>query len=552
MNRFKQLLILTLVLSLFALFLSGCSSANEKGQSSPEKALATEPLREITLCESWNFDGGFFSLQSPNVTNGNFGILYFLNNFYEPLVNYENGKIVPGLAEKWEVSPDGYTYTFTLKQGIKFSDGNEFNAQAVKTNLDNIGGILAEFNGSYGLTSTLLDEVTVIDNNTVAVKLKTPYYGALQDFASTMPMGMMSPAGYNKDGTLAEITKTKTLGTGPYMYDGQKKNETYTFVRNPHYNRGKSDVDMFHIKTIPDNDAKLMALRSGEVDMILGTGNLSYNSFNELKNSDGFEAIASDTIIQTRTMGFNVSHEPFDDHAVRLAANYAIDTSTISNSLFYGVEQPANTVLDQTLPYCNVDTGTYTYNLEKAKEILHEAGWIDSDGDGVREKSGVKLKGEFLYASDRAMLGDLATTISSHLKKAGFEITPVGKEQMVYFQEVSNGNFDLAIGITNAVPYDPYLLISRMLTGNFRDNYLAQALKGMPNADELINSLNAMTDKAEIQATYDKLLKELHDEATLIPLSRVKGMTAYRTEKITGYKFFHQPDYTDVSAIELH
>ena len=94
--------------------------------------------------------------------------------------------------------------------------------------------ILGDSNGVFGLTSTLLDEVTVVDEYTVAVKLTTPYYGALQDFAVPMPMSMMSPAGYNEDGSLAEITKTKTLGTGPYMYDGQKENAIHTMtVANP-------------------------------------------------------------------------------------------------------------------------------------------------------------------------------------------------------------------------------------------------------------------------------------------------------------------------------
>ena len=108
----------------------------------------------MTFCESWDFEGGFFSLQAPNVTNGTYGLYYFLTNFYETLVRYEDGEIVPGLAERWEVSSDGLTYTFYLKQGIKFSDGTDFNAEVVKINLDNIPGILAEFNGGWGLTST--------------------------------------------------------------------------------------------------------------------------------------------------------------------------------------------------------------------------------------------------------------------------------------------------------------------------------------------------------------------------------------------------------------
>lgn len=528
--------------------LTGCSQEKNKSEESGSN---TQSLQEITLCESWDFEGGFFSLQAPNVTNGTYGLYYFLTNFYETLVRYENGEIVPGLAESWKVSPDGLTYTFYLKQGIKFSDGMDFNAEAVKINLDNIPGILAEFNGGWGLTSTLLDEVTVIDEYTVAVKLTTPYYGALQDFSVPMPMSMMSPAGYNDDGSLAEIAKTKTLGTGPYMYDGQKENEIYTFIRNPYYDRGESDVDVFHVKVIPDNDAKVLALRNGEIDMIVGQANLTYNTFEELSDSQGFAAIASDATIQSRTMGFNVAHAPFDDPAVRLAANYAVDTNGISTNIFYGIETPAESVLDKELPYCDMDTGAYEYDIEKAKQILEDAGWIDSDGDGIREKDGVKLSGNLLYATEQASLGDLSSVLAAQLKEVGFDITPVGKEQMVYFQDISNGDFDLAIAITNAIPSDPYLLISRCLTDTVIDNYLAQGLADMDNADELINSLNAMTDSEEIQKVYNILLQELHDEATLIPLTRVKGMAAYNTDVVFSYEFYSQPDYTDVSAIKM-
>ena len=194
---------------LLAFSLVGCSQTKnqpvETGSNSQE-------LREITLCESWNFDGGFSVLQAPALHNGTFGLLYYLDNFYETLVRYDNGEIIPGLAEKWEVSSDALTYTFTLKQGIKFSDGEELNAEVVKLNFDNMPAILGDSNGVFGLTSTLLDEVTVVDEYTVAVKLTTPYYGALQDFTLPLPMGIMSPNAFNEDGSLSESVKTQTTG----------------------------------------------------------------------------------------------------------------------------------------------------------------------------------------------------------------------------------------------------------------------------------------------------------------------------------------------------
>ena len=196
-----------------------------------------------------------------------------------------------------------------------------------------------------------------------------------------------------------------------------------------------------------------------------------------------------------------------------------------------------------------VTATNYSKYCQAGKKILEDAGWVDSDGDGIREKDGVKLSGNLLYATDQASLGDLSSVLAAQLKEVGFEITPVGKEQMVYFQDISNGDFDLAIAITNAIPSDPYLLISRCLTNTVIDNYLAQGLAGMENADELINSLNAMTNEDEIQSVYNTLLQELHDEATIIPLTRVKGMVAYDTNVISSYEFYNQPDYTDVSAI---
>lgn len=101
---------------------------------------------------------------------------------------------------------------------------------------------------------------------------------------------------------------------------------------------------------------------------------------------------------------------------------------------------------------------------------------------------------------------------------------------MVYFQEVSNGNFDLAIAITNAIPSDPYLLISRCLTGTVIDNYLVQTLAGMSNADELICSLNAMTDEAEIQRVYNILLQELHDLSN----TSTRNFTISQTKSFTS------------------
>ena len=533
---------------LLAFSLVGCSQTKNRPV---ETGSNSQELREITLCESWNFDGGFSVLQAPALHNGTFGLLYYLDNFYETLVRYDNGEIVPGLAEKWEVSSDAFTYTFTLKQGIKFSDGEELNAEVVKLNFDNMPAILGDSNGVFGLTSTLLDEVTVVDEYTVAVKLTTPYYGALQDFTLPLPMGIMSPNAFNEDGSLSESVKTQTMGSGPYMYNGQKENDVYTFVRNPYYDRGEPDVDIFHVKVIPDNDAKLLALRNGEVDMLLSANNMSYDAYQELSQDTSFSTLTSDAVIQTRILGINPVSQPFEDVEIRQAVNYAINKESICQNIFSGVEVPAESVMDPALPYCDIDTGSYHYSPEQAVKLLEDAGWFDVDGDGVREKDGVKLSTSISCSSDLAMLEDVTAAVAEDLKAVGFEVTTSSKETMTYYQDVNRGEYGIGIGITFNIPMDPFQFVANLRREPMRDNMVAQGLQSLPDSDALINSLYSMTEDVEIQEVYNSILQTLHDDAVIIPLSRVKGIVAFQNEEIAGYTFASEPDYYNIALVDL-
>ena len=549
MNSAWKRVFATGIAGIFLAFsLVGCSQTKnqpvETGSNSQE-------LREITLCESWNFDGGFSVLQAPALHNGTFGLLYYLDNFYETLVRYDNGEIIPGLAEKWEVSSDALTYTFTLKQGIKFSDGEELNAEVVKLNFDNMPAILGDSNGVFGLTSTLLDEVTVVDEYTVAVKLTTPYYGALQDFTLPLPMGIMSPNAFNEDGSLSESVKTQTMGSGPYMYNGQKENDVYTFVRNPYYDRGEPDVDIFHVKVIPDNDAKLLALRNGEVDMLLSANNMSYDAYQELSQDTSFSTLTSDAVIQTRILGINPVSQPFEDVEIRQAVNYAINKESICQNIFSGVEVPAESVMDPALPYCDIDTGSYHYSPEQAVKLLEDAGWLDVDGDGVREKDGVKLSTSISCSSDLAMLEDVTAAVAEDLKAVGFEVTTSSKETMTYYQDVNRGEYGIGIGITFNIPMDPFQFVANLRREPMRDNMVAQGLQSLPDSDALINSLYSMTEDVEIQEVYNSILQTLHDDAVIIPLSRVKGIVAFQNEEIAGYTFASEPDYYNIALVDL-
>lgn len=531
--------------------LSSCSKGNieaDKKTDEVSKLVEEQQEKTMTFCESWDFDGGFFTVLSPNLIS-NYGPYNFLSNFYDTLVKYEGNKIVPSLVEKWEISEDGREYTFHLKDGIKFSDGEELNADAVRKSIESVPKLLGEYNGAYGVTSTIIEKVEILDNNKVKIILKSPYYGALHDLTMINTFGIMSPNAYNEDGTLSEETKTKTFGTGAYMYKGERKGDSYHFVLNPYYTGKVPNISSFNVNTIPDNDAKLLALQSGEIDMILGSKNISYDSYKNFENEKGIKGIISERKDVTRFLGLNASVKPFDDHKVRLAINHAIDKNSIAKDIFHGFEDVANAFLSPDLPYCNVGLKGYDYNIEEAEKILDNAGWI-KNANGIREKDGIELKGNLIYLSGVADEETLAMKISSDLAKIGIKLSPKGLERNILFQTISSGKYEAALQVTYGMPYDPYLAVANLNRQMIIDNLVAQGLVGVKDGDEMIIDVNTMVDEKEIQDQYKKILTGVEQSASLIPITYRKQIYLYRTDKIKDYKFYGIPEIYDIQGID--
>ncbi len=536
----KKFLVITMA-ALFSLTLIvGCSQNKER---------VSDQIKEITLCESWGFEGGFPTIFTPG-KHANYQARFYLGNFYETLVDYRDGKIVPGLAESWSISDDGLIYTFTLRKGIKFSDGAALNAAAVKKSLEMIPIVLGDYKGTSEVLSVLFKNFKIIDEHVIEVHLTSPYYGALQDFAKPMVLGIMSPNAYNQDGTLSDKLLTHSMGTGPYMSAGQSAENIYTFVRNPHYWGEKPEVDQFNVKVIPDNDAKALALRNGEIDLIFGSSKITYGAFKEFSEDSRYSAKTSDENIQTRLLGFNLSKQPFNDKQVRLAISHAIDKQSIVANLFYGIETKADSFLSRTLPYCDVALEPYEYDVEKAKQLLETAGWLDSDGDGIREKDGKKLKAGLLYKSGSSVDDDLALTIAASLKKLGIEVKVSTLEILAWIAELQNGNFDIAYALTYGFPVDPYSTIANMSSEPLVDNLLVQGVAHVQDGNNIIKGLTSLVDEDEIQERYDFILQEVHQNMAFVPISYIKELVVFNADKIADYQFNGQPSNLDIAGIK--
>ena len=509
----------------------------------------TTPV-SISTTESWDFSTGFYPAMSPATSNGTYGFTYYARNCYDTLVVREGGEFKAGLAETWDISDDGLTYTFHLKEGVKFSDGADLNAEAVKTSLEAAFSNLGDYIASFGKIGTLTESIEVVDEHTVAIHLTTPYYGVLNDLAMCNPMGIVSPNAFNEDLTTKEELLTQTMGTGPYMYAGDGDGTSYTFVRNPNYWGEKPDVDKFTVKVIADPDAAVLALRNGEVDLLAGTFRLSFAGYTELSSVRGIGTVLDDSTSNNRFIGFNTQKAPFNDAAVRKAVAYGIDKNTISDSVFSGLETPSEQLLDPSLPYCNIQTTTYSYNGDKAKELLNNAGWVDNDGDGIREKDGAKLSVTLDYITNQGTLDDAALVIAQELGEAGFEVTPRGSDNMTWFTQVST-DFDLSLHSTYGGYYDPFLTMTNMNPEMMSDPILWQVALAMENGTKIITELDSTGDLERVQEIYHQVLAFAADQAVLVPFTSAHQYAAFNSEKVASFSFGSDQLFIEVAKVKV-
>ena len=321
----KKLLSLLLVGVMSVMLLAGCGTTGG-GQDNPDSG-SDETEKSISIAQSANFSMGF----APGVQS--YETTYYMNNFYESLVEYRDGEYQPCLATDWTVSEDGLTYTFYLREDVQFNDGTAFNAEAVKLYFDNMKSVIGT-SANYGQLDMLTTEITVDDEYTVSFHLSRPYYNVLNDLAMVMPRGILSAAAFNDDGSLnTEYLMTHTPGTGPYMFESVNETATeYTFVKNPNYWGEEPDVDRFTVKVIPES--KVAAMRSGEVDFIIGSDTLDANSYQELSQTEGITGIISDFNFVTEFIALNDEIAPLDDQNVRTAIQMAIDKESIAQNIY--------------------------------------------------------------------------------------------------------------------------------------------------------------------------------------------------------------------------
>lgn len=475
-------------------------------------SVAAPALAEGTLTYSWSSNVGPLDPHrySPNQ-------MFAQAMLYEPLVRYRDGGVIePWLATSWTVTPDGRSYSFTLRDGVAFSDGSPFDAAAVKANID---AVLADA-ASHGWLELVaqIRSVEAVDPRTVRLTLKDPYYPVLLELALVRPLRFAAPSVLTPQGVKAPV------GTGPWLLAETRRGEYDRFTRNPSYWGPKPAYDSILVKVIPDPNARAVALETGAIDLIHGSGQISADGFARFKAAGRFQTGVS-APLATRALAINSGRAPTDEVAVRRAINHAVNKDAIVAKLLYGLEPRADALFARNFPYTDLDLPPYAYDPAVAARLLDAAGWLRPAGGGVRAKDGGTLRLELCFVGNDAREKAIAEAIQANLKAVGIDAVLVGEEVNAIQARQKDGRFGLIFGDTWGAPYDPHSFASSMRVPSHAD---FQAQSGLPmkaDIDADIGRVLVTTDEAARRDLYRRILTTLHEQAVYLPISYLTAIS---------------------------
>ena len=503
MRKPVRLLALMLVLALFAAALAGCA---KKDEETPDTPGGTETTYSDTFTYAQGADPR--GLDPALVDDGESSKI--IVNVYEGLLKYadDSTEVLPSLAKEWEISPDGLSYTFKLQEGVKFHDGTDFNAEAVKFNIDRqIPPLVTEDMAYAGFVYAQVKDVQVVDDYTVTINLTQPNTAFLANIAMSLAAPIVSPAALQAGNN---SVMENPVGTGPYKFVEWNKGENVVLERNDDYWGEKAKTKNIIFRFIADNSARVLALNNGEADMIDG---IDATVVDQIESGGGklYEAAG----MNVNYMAYNTTSDIFKDKAARIAFSQAVNREELVASLYQGYSDVAETILPTFVPGYDPTVKQVAYDEAAAKAGLAAA--------GVTKVHMIAYSNPRPY--NAATGQSLATAIQGYLQKVGVECTIDIFDWTTYKEKVKAGDYDIAfygwIG-DNGDPDNFLNLLSdpdpSMNIARWQDpTYIA----GIKNALTLPNG-------AERNAKYGELEKYAAAEAVWLPISHAKTIAGYR------------------------
>jgi len=532
----KSIKSLTLTITTLVLILAAiaCGPASEPPTAVPTSVGEESPAAEMPALEGGKLIYGLTLAPSgidPHVhASSELGIP--LTSVYDTLVWQDlSGEFVPGLAKSWEVSDDGLTYTFHLRDDVVFHDGTPFNAQAVKFNFDRIADPATKSQKAVFMLGPY-ESTEVVDDYTVKVHFKEPYAPFL-DSASQVYLGMASPTAVEKWGADYQLHQ---VGTGPFIMKEYIPKDHLTLVRNPDYNwapsifnhQGPAYLEEIEFRFFVEPATRALALEGGEADVM---GEIPPHDAERLADNPAFTLLPVAIPGQSLQFFLNTEKAPTDDLQVRQALNYATDKEAIVKAIFREYSPVAHGPLNAfTIGYDEGVVGMYEYDPAKAETLLEEAGWVESDGDGIREKDGQPLKLE-AYLMGWGYVPEVAQLLQAQFKAVGIEM----ESQVIAYPAALEAARE---GKHHLVPFslsssDPDILRTFFHSSNADSGFNWSKIRD-PRLDELLENGVRTLDLGRRRELYAEAQQLIMAEALILPIrdyvnlnatsARVKGL----------------------------
>lgn len=451
---------------------------------------------------------------------------------FAPLVGLDKeGKTIPILAKKWDISEDQLTYTFHLKDDLKFSDSSPLTADDVAFTLTLLHD--PTYSGATDISQTAIkggqaykegkatsiEGIQVIDPKTITITTEKVNAQTL----SLIGGEVISKAYYGKEykqGNLEYLKELygKPIGAGAYKLDKYIPGQEVRFVANENYFEGKPKIEHFIYK-ITKGDTKLQQFQAGEVDYDGFTTNAE--TIEQLKEL-GFANVNVYTGSSYGYIKMNYKKSYFKDKRVRQAFIYGLERQKVIDTYFQGYASLVNVpITPVSWAYTEEGINKYEYNLEKAKKLLDEAGW-KAGSDGIREKDGQKLKVSY-FASSASKINDVMIPVMKEdYKKIGVDFNPEYMDFNTMISKVIKGDYDLAMVSTPMID-DPSGTIEEFVSTSKRnyDGY------HNPKVDELAKQALETLDIEKRKEIYKKLYQELSEDPPVIFLNNSKVVSAH-------------------------
>jgi peptide/nickel transport system substrate-binding protein len=447
---------------------------------------------------------------------------------------------IPGLAASWTASADKRTWTYKLRPNLKWSDGQPLTSDDVAYTI-NRARREAWLNYSQtvaNVTATAPDPQTVVLKSSV-VDPKLPVMDVY-----VLPRHIWSK--YDKS-AIGKYDAKDGVGSGPYTLDRVVKGQFWTLKANPNYWKGKPRIDRVVFRKFNNGDAMVSALRRGQLDAVQ---EVPSGAFLQLQKQPGIATIQGqqgsfNELGMNGGAGLKKPHPALLDHRVREAIARAIDKATIVSRVMRGLAKPADTISPSANPEWMPKLAPdqrFDFDLSRAKQILDQAGYKDTNGDGIREMpgGGRPLRLRYAVRQESNIAQPISEFVSGWLKDIGIATTQKTYSDSQLTEVIGKGDYDLFVwGWTPFV--DPDTMLSYFTCGQVSHdpknptNYYNDASWCDKTYDALYKQQNVELDPTKRRGIVQQMLTRFYQSATYVPLDYEPDLQAYRTDRFTGW-----------------